>query len=919
MSHASFGGTSIVDDEPRRSGRDRSSDSSLAFADDELGRVSESTYRVQINKEFDFASAAKAVPYLAELGITRLYCSPYLQAAPNSSHGYDVVDHSRINEELGGARGHEHLCEVLRRHNMGQLLDIVPNHMAIDERENPWWRDVLKNGPSSAYAAFFDVDWEPPEAHRFNSLLLPVLGDQYGVLLTAGKLKVAREAGAFVVRYEDREFPVAPRSMHEILSPAAALCRSDRLAFLADAYAELPAPGSGDLSSILRRQRDIRVLDALLTEILSEKHDVAAAIDEALLRISSDPIRLHQFLEAQNFRLAHWRMAARDLGYRRFFDINSLVGLRMEDPQVFAATHARVLEWVAKGWVTGLRVDHPDGLRDPLGYFQRLRAASKKCWIVAEKILADGESLPAGWPIDGTTGYDFLNIAGGLLVDPEGAEPLTNFYREFTGESSDYKAIVRAKKQLAMRESLGSDINRLTGLFLDVCENDLLHRDYSRHIVHEALRAALACFSVYRTYVREASAVDLNDERRITRAIEEAKLYRPDLDARLFDFLHEILTLRVTCDRGRELAMRFQQIAAAVMAKGVEDTAFYTFNRMVALNEVGGNPDQFGTSLKKFYEWCGYIERTWPRTMLATMTHDTKRSEDARARMYLISEIPELWQRAVRRWSEINEAHRTAGLPDRNIEYHLYQVMIGTWPIEKSRLLEYAQKASREAKVYTSWTDPDEKYESALRKFIENIYQDSEFLAALDEFAAILIQPGRINSLAMTLIKLTGPGIPDFYQGTELWNLGLVDPDNRRSVDYESRRELLAATGAIAPEQIMERSDEGIPKLWLIKQGLSLRKQHPDWFAAESNMRPLPTHGKFADSIIAFTRGDAVMTIAPRLTMRRCGHWQGTEVELPAGERTNHLTGDRVRGGMTKVASLLHRFPVGLFSRSSLG
>jgi (1->4)-alpha-D-glucan 1-alpha-D-glucosylmutase len=878
--------------------------------------VSESTYRVQINQEFDFAATTKIVPYLAQLGVTQFYSSPILQAAPGSTHGYDVVDHSRPNEAWGGMRGLRLLADALRQHNMGQVLDIVPNHMAISERDNPWWWDVLRNGPSSTYASFFDVDWEPPESRHYNSVLLPVLGDQYGVLLQAGKLTVARNNESFVVRYEDREFPVAPRSMNEILGPAALLCGSDELAFLGDAYAELPVPDSRDLGSIVRRQRDIRVLDTQLARVLSENKTIAAAIDDIISRITADSARLHQFLEAQNFRLAYWRMAARDLGYRRFFDINSLVGLRMEDPKVFTATHALILDLVSKGSIIGLRVDHPDGLRDPLGYFQRLRAAAPKCWIVAEKILAADEHLRESWPVDGTTGYDFLNIAGGLFVDSASLEPLTSFYREFTGESCDYKEAVRAKKQQVMHEALGSDINRLTGLLLDVCENDLLHRDYSRHSVQEVLRATLACLPIYRTYVNEPGAVDLRDERSITAAVEEAKAYRPDLDARLLDFLRDVLTLRADGERARELSLRFQQTSAAIAAKGVEDTAFYTFNRMVALNEVGGDPDKFGTSVEQFYGWCEYIRGNWPKTMLATTTHDTKRSEDTRTRMYLISEVPELWKRAVRKWSRINDAHRSNDFPDRNIEYHLYQVMFGAWPIEKARLLEYAQKASREAKSYTSWTDPNEKYESALRRFIEQMYANDEFVGSFEQFVNLLTPMGRTNSLALTLIKMTAPGIPDFYQGTELWTHTLVDPDNRRPVDFESRSSMLASAQSIGANQIVMRTDEGMPKLWLINQGLRLRREHPEWFDPQCEMQPLQAQGKYAADVLAYARGDAVVSIAPRLTMNQCGNWRETEIDLPRGKWTNRLTGEVGEGGPTKLAILLEKFPVGLFSRS---
>jgi (1->4)-alpha-D-glucan 1-alpha-D-glucosylmutase len=875
-----------------------------------------STYRIQFNQEFGFDSAAKIVPYLQELGIDQLYCSPYLQAAAGSTHGYDTVDYSRVNEEWGGARGHQHLCDALERHRMGQLLDIVPNHMAITGRENPWWWDVLENGPSSVFAAFFDVEWEPPERRLRNSVLLPVLEDQYGVLLESGKLKVAREGSEFVVRYADRSFPVEPRSLRDALTAAAAACRSDLLSFIADSLGELPSPASTNAGIISRRDRDKRMLNAMLARLLTEEPALGAAIDEALAQLNSDPERLHEFLEGQNYRLAYWRMAARDLGYRRFFDVNSLAALRMENEWVFAATHALILQWAREGRLSGLRVDHLDGLRDPLGYLQRLRAACPDSWIVAEKILGPCEALRAPWPIDGTTGYDFLNIVGGLFVDPAGAEPLGAFYREFTGESCDFTAVVRAKKQLAMRETLGSDINRLTALFLDACEADRSHRDHTRHEVHEALRATMACFNVYRTYVREPHEADAEDQCRIGATIEQAKAYRPDLEPRLLDFLGEILALKVPGEAAQELAMRFQQTSPAVMAKGVEDTALYSFNRMIALNEVGGNPDQFGVTPQRFLRWCEDVRRNWPCTMLATSTHDSKRSEDVRARLFLLSEIPEQWSAAVRTWSAINERHRSDKFPDRNLEYHLYQVLIGAWPIDQTRLIAYAQKAAREAKVYTSWTSPDRKYEEALRQFVEAICQDREFIAEVEKFVQRLVVPGRINSLAQTLLKLTVPGVPDFYQGAELWHLALVDPDNRRKVDFDLRRKLLAGLACATPEQVMARDDEGLPKLWLITRGLALRNSRPQWFGAQHRVRQLQSQGNRAEHVVALLRGESVAAIAPRLVMTLGGEWQNTSVELPPGQWVNRLTRERCGGGWVKVADLLRRFPVGLLSRA---
>ena len=494
---------------------------------------------------------------------------------------------------------------------------------------------------------------------------------------------------------------------------------------------------------------------------------------------------------------------------------------------------------------------------------------------------------------------------------------MTAFYREFSGETADFQSLVRAKKQLAMRGSLGSDINRLTAQFLDVCETDIMHRDYSRHDVHEVLRATLACFGVYRTYVRDPGEVSREDERLIAEAIAAAKTYRPDFDPRLFDFLGEILTLRVANEVAVELALRFQQTSAAVMAKGLEDTAFYSFNRMIALNDVGGDPDAFGMTQQAFYQWSREIHEKWPRTMLATSTHDTKRSEDVRARLFVLSEIPESWSRACCEWSEISKPHRTGNFPDRNFEYHLYQAIVGAWPIEKERILKYAEKATREAKVYTSWTDPNQDYEDSVRKFIEGIYENSRFLRAVEEFVAGIVEPGRVNSLAQTLIKLTAPGVPDFYQGCELWDLSLVDPDNRRPVDFDRRRALLRQIPDATPEQVMERAGDGLPKLWLIKQGLALRGRHPEWFGADADIQRLNVHGRWSDHAIAYVRAGSVIAVAPRLVVKLGGDWRDTAIDLPEGNWLNHLTGDRWVQGLTGVAELLRRFPVALLSREA--
>ncbi|MFN8534857.1 MAG: malto-oligosyltrehalose synthase [Dehalococcoidia bacterium] len=672
------------------------------------------TYRVQLHAGFGFADAAAIAPYLADLGISHLYASPYLEAAPGSTHGYDVVDPSRVNDELGGPVAHARFAETLHDVGLGQILDIVPNHMAIVTPGNRWWWDVLENGPASRYAGYFDVDWDPPEAKLRNTVLLPILGDHYGRVLERGELVLLRDGGSFAIRYYDHAFPVAPRSLDGPLAVAARRAGSDELAFLADAFGRLPVATSTDPESVHRRHRDKEVLRIQLGRLVDREPEVATAIDAVLAEINADYDALDGLLERQNYRLAYWRTAGRELGYRRFFDINSLAGLRAERAQVFADTHEQVLRWLERGWLDGVRVDHVDGLRDPAEYLRRLREAAPGAWIVIEKILEPGEQLPEGWPVGGTTGYDFLNRVGGLFVDPAGETPLTEFYARFTGETTDYPALVREKKHLVLRELLGSDVNRLTALLVEIGESNRRYRDYTRHELHDALREVIAGFPVYRTYVRPGEVSD-EDIASVTEAVEAAKQHRPDLDPALFDFLADLLLLRVPGDLATELAMRVQQLTGPAMAKGVEDTTFYLYNRLVSLNEVGGDPSHFGLSVEAFHRACAETRRRWPQSMLATSTHDTKRSEDVRARLALLSEIPGRWAEAVERWSALAERHKRDTLPDRNIEYLLYQTVVGARLISSARVAAYLEKASREAKAHTSWTSPNPVYDDALR------------------------------------------------------------------------------------------------------------------------------------------------------------------------------------------------------------
>jgi (1->4)-alpha-D-glucan 1-alpha-D-glucosylmutase len=838
------------------------------------------TYRVQMRAEFGFDDAAAIADYLQDLGITHLYASPYLQAGKGSTHGYDVLDHSRPNAELGGSEAHARLCEALGKANLGQILDIVPNHMSIaSPQQNKWWWDVLENGQSSRYAGYFDVDWKPSEAKLRDTVLMPILGDHYGREVEAGHVKLSRTGGGFAFHYFDHSMPVAPRSLNDLLNEAAKEVGSDELAFLADSFGNLPISTAIDLESVARRHRDKEVLRSALARLCDEKPEIAAAIDAVVDWINADPSKIDALLDRQNYRLAFWKTAVQELDYRRFFDINTLISLRMEDERVFEDSHRLILKWVREGVLDGLRVDHPDGLRDPAEYFRRLNKAVPNGWIVVEKILEPGEAMPDGWPVAGTTGYDYLNRLGGLFIDPASEGPITEFYAGFTGEPVDYPAMVREKKLYVLKELFGSDVNRLVAQLTEVCEHQRRYRDYTRRELSTMIREVIACFPVYRTYVRaEQGEVADSDVKYVNEAIEAARANRPEIDPELLDFLRDLLILKVTGDVESQLAMRFQQNTGPVMAKGLEDTVFYNFNRMVAL--------------------------------------DTKRSEDVRARLSLLSEIPEQWGQAVERWAEHNLRHTSGAFPDRNAEYLLYQILVGAWPIDSDRATAYMLKATREAKAHTSWTVANETYEEALKAFVAGILGDRQFLTDLIGFVEPLIGPGRINSLSQALLKLTSPGVPDIYQGNELWDMSLVDPDNRRAVDFETRRKLLAElSDRSTPEEILRRTEEGLPKLWVTKQALHLRRTRPELFGPEGSYTPIEAKGPRADHVVAYSRGEGCVVVAPRLPIRLGGDWLDTTITIPGGGWSNLLTGEDVQGGEAKLGRLLARFPVALLVR----
>jgi (1->4)-alpha-D-glucan 1-alpha-D-glucosylmutase len=883
-----------------------------------MRRVPHSTYRLQLNKQFTFDDAAAIAVYLKELGVSHAYCSPYLQAAPGSMHGYDVVDHEKVNEELGGDPGHKRFCDRLSELGLGQVLDIVPNHMAIGKWNRYWW-DVLENGPSSQYATWFDIDWNSAEVKLKNKVLIPVLGDQYGKVLAAGDIRIERTGEMFRVRYFDNLLPIAPRSVAGVLRMAAQHLQEDTLAFIADSLTRLPAPDANDPALVQERQRDKDVIYALLARACAGKNEVCGAVAKAVEAINGDIDLLDDLLNQQNYRLAYWRTADQELGYRRFFDVNSLVGLRMERQHVFDATHARILEWVQSGVLDGIRVDHPDGLRDPQRYFNLLRDRAGDAWIIGEKILEPGEWLRENWPIDGTSGYDFLNVCNRLLVHPDGLREFSAIYGEFTGRGESFDDMVREKKLTVEQEALGSDVNRLASLFVEICEGNRDQRDYTRAEIRRAIREVAASFSIYRTYaVAERNEITEEDRGEIERAVNSAKEFRQDIDGGLFDFLGDVLTLRQRGALESEFLLRFQQFTSPVMAKGVEDTAFYCFNRMIGLNEVGGAPAEDGLSVEQFHAYCAHMQATFPLSMTTLATHDTKRCDDVRARLAALTEIPSRWKSALQRWARMNARWKMNNWPDRNTECFLYQTMVGAWPISEDRLQAYMVKAAREAKEQTSWTLRNRDFEDALQRFIERILRSREFTADLEALVGHVNHAGHINSLAQTLLHCSAPGVPDTYQGGELWDYRLVDPDNRTPVDYDLRQRMLNELKAGMPAgEIMKREDAGMPKLWVVHKALTLRREHPEWFGADATYGPLPVGGAKAAHAVAYVRAGRVATVVPRWPIKLGDSWAGTTIGLPHGRWTNVLTGDEIGGGPLRVQALLRGFPVALLIKNA--
>ena len=816
-------------------------------------QIPRATYRLQFNHHFRLADARALVPYLHELGISHIYASPLFKAGPQSLHGYDVSDFGQLNPELGTEAELARLADTLHKNKMGLVADIVPNHMGIGSPENVWWWDVLANGKNSRFAAHFDIDWKPAEKDLQGKILVPILGDLYETLLSKGEFQLLHEKEQFVLGYHEHRLPLSPDSTGK-LSPDPA----------------------------------------------------------ALKAFSANLKALDQLIKRQHYRLAFHEHGDAKLNYRRFFAVTSLAAVRVEEEKTFEATHALLRRWLATVLLDGVRVDHPDGLRDPATYLQRLRALAPNAWIVIEKILEPGESLPKSWPVQGTTGYDFLNQLNGLFIDPAAESPLTQLYGSFTGEPVDYPVLLLEKKRAVLKTLLAAELNRLTGLLWAIAVRNKVGKGLARAIFQESLAEVVACFPVYRSYITEKTGGDAADIAAIKSAVHLACENRKDLPTEIFALIHGLLMKPPGGKRSRDFVARFQQLTGAVMAKGTEDTAFYCFNRFVSQNEVGGDPKKFGISPAELHEFLGQQQKDWPHTQLTTSTHDTKRAEDVRARLNVLSEVPQEWARAVQRWSDINARHKVNQFPDRNAEYLFYQTLVGAWPLPEDRAQAYMEKATHEAKQHTDWTKRNVPYEDALRKFISAVLRDSAFIPDLEHFISRLSDAAIINSLAQTLVKLTAPGVPDIYQGCELWDFSLVDPDNRRPVDFKLRQRLLAEANSTSAEKAWERRAEGYCKLWLVRKTLKFRGELPDF--ANLNYTPISATGAGEAHVFAFARGNRIITIVPRLTLKLNNDWQDTRLELPAGNWHNEFTGDDFRGEI-HMTKLFQKFPVALLFR----
>ncbi len=957
-------------------------------------RFPRSTYRLQFGPEFRFGDAAGVVDYLDALGVRDVYASPLFKARRGSLHGYDVTDHANLNPDLGRMADFKAFSRALRERNMGMVLDVVPNHMGVSDDANRYWQDVLENGPSSRYARFFDIDWQPPKPDLAGKVLLPFLGDQYGRVLENGELRLSYGRGAFWIRVYDRRLPVGPSTWVRILEPALEALRphaaDDDVHFvefesIVTSLRRLPPRTETDPSRITERHREKEVAKRRLGRLLEEAPAIRGEIDKIIERFNGrrgDPRsfdELESLLADQAYRLSFWRVASDEINYRRFFDINELAAIRVEELEVFEMVHALVLRLLSHGHVHGLRIDHPDGLLDPEQYFRDLQeacrralagksvedvrarpqasravaaaqaggetaaaappspspfqspdevvdgdlAAGRHVFVVVEKILSSVEHLDPTWPVHGTTGYEYMNALNGVFVDRDNRHRILEIYERFSGWTERFEDTVYHSKQLILAAAMSGELRVLARHLDRISEQHRWSRDFTLASLRAALREVIACFPIYRTYIRaDTQMVNEETQRYVDTAIESAKRRNPVINESLFDFIRSVLLLDDPPElhdaqraARREFVLRFQQLTAPVTARGIEDTAFYRWYPLASLNEVGGEPDRFGATVDEFHRRNAERQATWPHTMSSTSTHDTKRSEDVRARINVLSEIPDEWESALERWRQTNRQRKIAvdgqEVPDANEEYLFYQTLVGMWPLETvhaeagidpalvRRLQDYMVKASREAKLHTSWLNTNDAHEEALRTFVRNVLASDSadaFVADMQAFVDRIAPAGAVNALSQLVLKMASPGIPDLYQGTELWNLRLVDPDNRRPVDFGANAALLAELQShdaheLLPE-LLHHWRDGRIKMYLTYRTLHLRRERPMFFE-RGDYIPLEAHGKRKQSVCAFARQLEerwVVAAVPRLTAHATREsptlsdsefWEDTALLLP--------------------------------------
>ena len=967
-----------------------------------------STYRLQMHSQFTFADAQKILAYLRQLGISDMYSSPIFEARAGSQHGYDVIRHDRLNPELGGEAGFNQLSTALRENQMGLLLDIVPNHMGVDNN-SVWWQDVLENGRASEYANFFDIDWEPLEADMRNKLLLPILGNSYGEELEQKKIQVAFENGRARIDYYDHSFPIAPRTIPILFPPENDEKDGMPSSFrdLLKELAHIPPHDTVDPNLAAQRREQLselrpRLQKALLSSKLQAVLQIAA---ERINGTEGDPRSfdlLHALLEAQPYRLAYWRASSEEINYRRFFDVNDLVGLRMEDPQAFAQTHCLVRQLLAKQQVTGLRIDHCDGMFNPRQYLIRLQLlyVASQCfgettqepaapngietkildtlrgydwarsegplYTIVEKILEPREALPREWPVRGTSGYDFLHLANQIFIQAQNEEQFTALYAKLLGRTVDPGELIYRSKLQIMRTSLSSEVYVLTNLLHHLANADRRARDFTENMLETVIRETIACFPVYRTYIDDRGQYTDRDIAFIAQAIWRAKYYNPEIDGSAFDFLQNTLLLGDRNDEKYQarlyFALKFQQLTGPVMAKGVEDTAFYVYARFLSSNEVGSSLKAFGISADFFHASNQDRLQKSPDSMLGTSTHDTKRSEDLRNRLNVLSEMPTQWSSIVRRWVRINAQYKQTLsdgriAPDANEEYFIYQTIVGAWPWQMNtledrqqfleRMKQYCAKAFSEAKVNLSWINPNPAYLEAVNKFLASILipegsaRETRFVRMLKTFLRPIQFFGAINSLSQVVLKIASPGVPDFYQGTDLWDLSLVDPDNRRPVDYAYREETLNTLREMADREgaafvcadVLRSLPDGRIKLWTMYRALTARNQLHSLFR-HGDYIPLNIEVERQQNALAFLRQDqktkeAVLVVIPRFACSLSKEkpenlegdlWGKAMLSLPADVPkifTNVFTGEELQAddaGRLQLRDIFANYPVAMLT-----